>query len=143
MSTFVIICPIANGEFCVIVHLKKTTTMNEYLLLFRNAAAPDGYTTTSADRANDMPLWQAWIGKIAMQGALVSTAPIQFQASLVSATSVTHTPYRNQDDVIVSGFLICRAPDAATVEEWSKDCPILRYPHSTVEIRPIIPFPTS
>jgi hypothetical protein len=143
MSTFVIIFCRTAHEVCIINSPQKHKMMNEYLLLFRNAAAQDGYTTTNADRANDMPLWQAWIGNIALKGSLVSTAPIQFQASLVSATSTTEGPFITENQVVVSGFLICRAANITTVEEWSKSCPILRYPYSSVEIRPMIPFPTS
>jgi hypothetical protein len=51
--------------------------MKEYLLLFRNASAEDGYLATTQDMAEDMPRWQAWIGAIAMQGKLVSTAPVE------------------------------------------------------------------
>ncbi len=42
--------------------------MTEYLLLFRNASAENGYLATSQDMAEDKPKWQAWIGQIAMQG---------------------------------------------------------------------------
>ncbi len=28
-------------------------------------------------------------------------------------------------------------------QEWSKTCPILKYPNSSVEIRPLIPFSTN
>jgi hypothetical protein len=51
--------------------------MTEYLLLFRNASAENGYLTTSRGMAEDMPIWQAWIGQIAMQGKRVHTAPIR------------------------------------------------------------------
>jgi hypothetical protein len=63
----------------------QTSFMKEYLLLFRNASAPDGYFATTEDMAQDLPHWQAWI----------------------------------------------------------KDCLILKYPHSSVEIRPLVPFPTN
>ena len=38
--------------------------------------------------ADDMPKWQSWIGSIAMQGKLISTAPIQYDASVVDASGV-------------------------------------------------------
>ena len=62
--------------------------MKEYLLLFRNASAENGYLTTPQDMAEDMPRWQSWIGNIAMQGKLVSTAPIEYNATLVSNTGI-------------------------------------------------------
>ncbi len=46
------------------------------------------------------------------------------------------------DSVLVSGFLICKSDNPEEVQEWSKTCPILKYPNSSVEIRPLVPFPT-
>lgn len=117
--------------------------MNEYLLLFRNASAENGYLASTEDMAEDMPRWQAWIGNIAMKGKLLHTAPIEYKASLVSTEAVTPGPHKESNSVLVSGFLICKADSWDEVQEWSKTCPILKYPHSSVEIRPLIPFPTS
>jgi hypothetical protein len=64
--------------------------MTEYLLLFRNASAENGYLTTGQDMAEDMPKWQGWIGNIAMQGKLVSTAPILYDASIVDNNGVSN-----------------------------------------------------
>ena len=115
--------------------------MKEYLLLFRNASNPDGYIATSQDMATDMPLWQRWIGNIAMQGKLVTTAPIEYRSSIVNNESIEAGPYKEANSILVSGFLICRSENAEEVQEWSKTCPILRYPHSSVEIRTLVPFP--
>jgi len=121
----------------------KHAKMKEYLLLFRNASAENGYLATSQDMAEDMPRWQSWIGNIAMQGKLVHTAPIEYAASLVGAQGVETGPYKETDSVLVSGFLICKADSLDEVQEWSKTCPILKYPKSSVEIRPLVPFPTN
>lgn len=115
--------------------------MREYLLLFRNASNVDGYIATSADMAEDMPKWQHWIGSIAMQGKLVSTAPIEYRASVVSNDSVQDGPYKEANSVLVSGYLICKTDNEAEVKEWSRSCPILKYPQSSVEIRALVPFP--
>lgn len=117
--------------------------MTEYLLLFRNASASNGYLATSQDMAEDMPKWQSWIGSIAMQGKLVHTAPIEYQAAIVSNDGEQTGPYKEENSVLVSGFLICKSDTLEEVKEWSKTCPILKYPHSSVEIRPLIPFPTN
>jgi hypothetical protein len=117
--------------------------MTEYLLLFRNASAPNGYLATSQDMAEDMPRWQAWIGHIALQGKLVHTAPVRYDATIITNTGVVAGPHKETDSVLVSGFLICKAENPEEVEEWSKTCPILKYPHSSVEIRPLVPFPTN
>lgn len=118
--------------------------MTEYLLLFRNASADNGYLASSQDMAEDMPRWQAWIGAIAMQGKLVSTAPIQYHGSVVDNNDIQEgQPYKEAGNVLVSGFLICKSDELQEVQEWSRTCPILKYPGSSVEIRPLIPFPTN
>jgi hypothetical protein len=115
--------------------------MKEYLLLFRNASAENGYLAISQDMQEDMPKWQAWIGNIAMQGKLVYTAPIEYAASVVSEGGKYVGPHKEANSVLVSGFLICKASALDEVEEWGYNCPILTYPNSSVEIRPIIAFP--
>lgn len=117
--------------------------MTEYLLLFRNASADNDYIATSQDMAEDMPKWQSWIGNIAIQGKLVHTAPIRYDASIVNESNIVAGPYKGADGVLVSGFLICKSDSISEVQEWSRNCPILKYPHSSVEIRPLIPFPTN
>ncbi len=117
--------------------------MTEYLLLFRNASADNGYLSTTQEMAADMPRWQSWIGHIAMQGKLVHTAPVRYEASIVTNTSVATGPHKETNSVLVSGFLICKSDSPEEVQEWSKACPILKYPNSSVEIRPLIPFPAN
>lgn len=117
--------------------------MTEYLLLFRNASAVNGYLSTSQDMAEDMPKWESWIGNIAMQGKLVHTAPVRYEASIVSLNGIADGPHKELDSVLVSGFLICKSENLEEVQEWSTSCPILKYPHSSVEIRPLVPFPTN
>lgn len=117
--------------------------MTEYLLLFRNASAENGYLATSEDMAEDMPKWRSWIGSIAIQGKLVSTAPIRYDASIVSNGGISNgQPHKEANNVLVAGFLICKSDNLEEVQEWSKTCPILKYPSSSVEIRPLISFPT-
>lgn len=118
--------------------------MTEYPLLFRNASADNGYLATTQEMADDMPRWQGWIGNIAMQGKLVHTAPIRYDATIVDNNGVTiGQPHKEGNSVLVSGFLICKADSVEEVAEWSRNCPILKYPNSSVEIRPLIPFTTS
>lgn len=118
--------------------------MTEYLLLFRNASAENGYLATTQDMGEDMPKWQAWIGNIAMQGKLVSTAPVRYEASIVDNNGISKgQPHKEANSVLVSGFLICKSDNLEEVQEWSKSCPIFKYPKASVEIRSLIPFPTN
>ncbi len=115
--------------------------MTTYLLIFRNASGKDAYLATTPDMAEDMPKWQAWIGNIAMQGKLEHTAPVLYDSSIVTKNSVSKGPHKEANSVLISGFLICKSDDLQEVEQWGKDCPILKYPDSSVEIRPLAPFP--
>lgn len=117
--------------------------MTEYLLLFRNASAESSYLSTTQDMAEDMPKWESWIGNIAMQGKLVHTAPVRYDASIVSQNGISAGPHKEADSVLISGFLICKSDNLEEVQEWSKSCPILKYPQSSVEIRPLVPFPVN
>jgi len=117
--------------------------MTEYLLLFRNASADNGYLATTQDMAEDMPGWQSWIGNIAMHGKLVHTAPVRYDATVVSSNEITIGPHKENDSVLVSGFLICKSDNLDEVQAWSRSCPIHKYPLSSVEIRPLVPFPTN
>jgi hypothetical protein len=116
--------------------------MKDYLLVFRNASAENGYLSTTQDMVEDMPKWQSWIGAIAMQGKLVHTAPMEYVGTIVDQQDKNAGPYKEANSVLISGFMICKAGSLEEVEEWSKSCPILKYPNSSVEIRPLIPFPT-
>jgi len=115
--------------------------MTAFLLLFRNASGNNGYLTTSQDMAEDMPKWQSWIGNIAIQGKLVHTAPISYEAKIIDHTGIVNGPYKEFKNIMISGFLICKSENLEEVEHWSQSCPILKYPNSSVEIRPLIPFP--
>ncbi len=115
--------------------------MTTYLLLFRNASAEEGYLTTSDEMARDMPKWQAWIGQIAAQGKLLHTAPVRYDGTIVDSQGAKNGPHKEPNSVMISGFVICKSETLEEVQEWSKNCPILQYPHSAVEIRPLLPFP--
>lgn len=114
---------------------------SEFMLLFRNWSLTNGYSTTSKEMEEDLLLWQPWIGRIAIEQKLVLTAPIAYEGSIVTCEGViSGKPYQEANHVLVSGFLICRADSLEEVEEWSRTCPILKYPNSSVEIRRLIPF---
>lgn len=116
--------------------------MKEYLLLFRNISGDNAYISTEKDMAEDMPAWQAWIGNIAMQGKLVSTQPIEYAGTIVNNSGTYTGPDKGGNNILVAGYLICKADSLAEVTQWSRSCPILKYPQGSVEIRPVLPFPT-
>jgi hypothetical protein len=115
--------------------------MKEFMLIFRNISGQDGYVTTAQDMAEDMPAWQAWIGNIAMQGKLIATQPMEYHGWIVSRAGIAPGPDKGGNNVLVAGFLLCKADSVEEVQLWSQSCPILKYPHGSVEVRPLITFP--
>lgn len=118
--------------------------MTEYLLLFRNFSAENENSDTSTSFEVMVPKWQSWIGTIAQQGKLVHTAPIHPDSHIVSNNGVISSTSNLENNVFsINGFLICKSDSLDEVQQWSKTCPILEYQQGTVEIRPLIPFPTA
>jgi len=113
--------------------------MKEYLLLFYNQSGNGQYITSPEDMLEDMPKWQQWIGNIAMQGKLVSSQPIEFDGTVVNKNGIHHGPFIQQQ-ILLTGYLICKAENVEEVKEWSQSCPILKYEKGSVEIRQIMPF---
>jgi hypothetical protein len=113
--------------------------MKEFLLLFRNVSGENQYIATPQDMLEDMPKWQAWIGGLAQQGKLVDTKPINYEGSVVSNHGLNQEPYKSENILIV-GYLICKAENDEEVSQYAKSCPILKYPNGSVEIRSIAPF---
>jgi hypothetical protein len=113
--------------------------MQEFLLLFRNVSGDNQYISTPQDMLEDMPRWQAWIGGLAQQGKLVDTKPVNYQGLVLDNSGVQQGPYRSEN-ILVAGYLICRAETAEDLLEYARTCPILKYPQGSVEIRSIAPF---
>jgi len=113
--------------------------MKEYLLLFYNKSGNGQYITSPEDMLEDMPKWQQWIGIIAMQGKLISSKPIEFDGVVIDQKGAHNGPFIQQN-ILLAGYLICKADNLEEVKEWSTSCPILKYENGVVEIRPIIPF---
>ncbi|RIV19794.1 hypothetical protein DYU11_22975 [Fibrisoma montanum] len=113
--------------------------MTEYMLLFRNLSGDGQYITTPQDMQDDMPRWQQWMSHIAQQGKLVSSKPIDYAGVLISNHGTADGPHRQAGEV-VAGYLICKADNLDEAIRFGQTCPILKYPHGSVEIRSILPF---
>lgn len=113
--------------------------MKEYLLLFYNQTGNGTYITTPSDMLEDMPKWQQWIGNMALQGKLISSQPIEYDGIIVNNQATQEGPFI-QNEILLTGYLICKAENQEEVITWSKACPILKYPKGSVEIRALIPF---
>ncbi|MDX2285968.1 MAG: YciI family protein [Bacteroidia bacterium] len=113
--------------------------MTTYLLLFRNISGEGQYVSTPQDMAEDMPRWQAWIGALAAQGKLVDTKPIAYEGAVVDHDGIRTGPHLAAGH-LVAGYLICQAESLGEIAEHAQSCPILKYPHGSVEIRSVLPF---
>lgn len=113
--------------------------MKEYLLLFWNETGDGQYQIDPEKMKEGMAAWQSWIGNIAMQGKLISTKPIQWAGTMVSADNVTHLSAIKEKQM-VTGYMICKADSLDEVKEWAGSCPILQNPNGFTEIREIAPF---
>jgi hypothetical protein len=113
--------------------------MQEFLLLFRNLSGEGRYISTPQDMLEDMPKWQSWIGNLAQQGRLVDTKPINYEGVVVSNQGISEVPHQ-LDNILVVGYLLCKAARIEDLASYAKSCPILKYPKGSVEIRSISPF---
>jgi len=113
--------------------------MQEFLLLFRNVSGNGQYISTPQDMQQDMPKWQAWIGNLAAQGKLVDTRPVDYAGAVISRSDKNDEPYKSEN-ILVAGYLICKAENLEEVMAYAQSCPILRYEQGSVEIRSISAF---
>lgn len=83
---------------------------------------------------------QAWMGGLAAKGKRVSAQPPEPKGKLVTPgrRPATDGPFIEGKDMIVGGYLICRAESEEEAVELSRGCPILEdMATSVVEIRAV------
>lgn len=117
--------------------------MKEYMFLFHGTKDPMSAFKAPEDFQKHMSKWQAWMGDLAAKGKLVSAQPLEPGGKLVAPgrRPATDGPFIEGKDMIVGGYLICRADSEAEAVELSRGCPILEdLETSVVEIRAIRPL---
>lgn len=115
--------------------------MKEYLFLFHGPKDPMSAFKSPEDLQKHMAKWQAWMGSLAANGKLVSAQPLEPTGKLVAPgrRPATDGPFIEGKDMIVGGYLICRAENEAEAVELSRGCPILEdLETSVVEIRAVM-----
>jgi hypothetical protein len=113
--------------------------MKEYLLLFWNESGNGQYQLDAEKMKEGIAAWKDWIGKIAMQGNLISTKPINWDGVIVGNQGVVNSPAIKEKQM-VTGYLICKAANMEEVKNWAKSCPILHNPAGFTEVREVAPF---
>jgi len=111
--------------------------MKEFMMLFHHVPSAD-YQPSPEEIQAEIKKWQDWIGDIASQGKFVSTNQLAPEGKTLTADHVvTDGPYSELKE-IVGGYIIINANDFDDALEIAKGCPVLVYPNSKVEIRPIM-----
>jgi len=113
--------------------------MKEFMLLFRNAAPVEAYSSSPEEMQKTIPVWQEWMRKLAEEGRFVSTAPLEKDGYLIKKEGVTDGPYAEVKEV-VQGYLIFKAKDFEEAIEIGKGCPNLIEGEGSVEVRPVAQF---
>ena len=117
--------------------------MKEYIFLFHGPKDPMSVIKSPADMEKHMAKWQAWMGGLAAKGRLVSAQPLEPGGKLVAPgrRPATDGPFIEGKDMIVGGYLICKAENEADAVELARGCPILEdLETSVVEIRAVMPM---
>ena len=113
--------------------------MKEYLMLFWNESGDGQYQIDPEKMKEGMDAWKSWIGKIAINGNLISTKPINYEGTMVGNDGNLQEP-AILEGKMVTGYLLCKAESKEQVNEWAEDCPILSAPKGFTEIREVSPF---
>lgn len=107
--------------------------MTEFVFLYRECGGP----ISAEERERVMPLWMAWLQKLADDGHLVDRGrALQGAGRIVGAKAVTDGPFTETKEVI-GGFTLIRANDLAQASALAGGCPILARGGS-VEVRPVL-----
>jgi len=111
--------------------------MNEYLMIFRNAA---NETTPTPDQMKTAVLqWQKWIGDIVRNGRYSGTNRLLRDGKTVrSGKVVTDGPYAESKE-LVGGYLLVKAASIDDAVEMAHGCPGLLY-GGNVEVRSVMPI---
>lgn len=122
-----------------VLFTKHIVDMKEFLMLFWNTAGDGSYSVDPEAMQQSMSAWQAWIGKIARGGNLISTQPIQYAGTMVDKQQTIDRP-AVLEGKLVTGYLVCRAASLDEAKGWAQDCPITAQAGGFTEIREISPF---
>ena len=58
----------------------------------------------------------------------------------MSSSGYTVGPLLNAHRHLVAGYVLRKFDDQAGVQGWARTCPIMMYPHASVEVRGLISF---
>jgi hypothetical protein len=113
--------------------------MKEYMFLFRGPRhEPMEVLKTPENWHAHMQKWVAWMGELAKQGKLVSAQPLERDSGrqVRKGKQPTDGPFIEGKDMIVGGYLICKAESYEEAVSIARGCPSLEdFESSVVEVR--------
>lgn len=114
--------------------------MKEYMFLFRGPShEPMDVLKTPERWQGHMQKWAAWMGELAQQGRLISAQPLERDSGRQvrkDPKPATDGPYIEGKDMIVGGYLLCKAESFEEAAAIAKGCPSLEdFPNAVVEVR--------
>lgn len=113
------------------------TEMNDFMLLFRYEPSN---TEPTPEQIQEMHKnWDEFIGKIAMQGRLVSTHQLGFEGRKIKGNHITEDGFDIVGGFILGGNMVLKAESIESATAIAKNCPIL-FMGGTVEVRNIVPM---
>ncbi len=113
------------------------TQTKEFMLLFR--FEPSNEQPTPEQLQEMAKQWGEFIGKIAMQGKLVSTYQLGFEGKCISADNSIQDGFHIANKQMVAGNMVLKAESLEVATELAKKCPILLM-GGNVEVRSINPM---
>jgi hypothetical protein len=110
---------------------------NEFMLLFRFEATNEQPTPEQLQEMEKH--WGEFIGNIAMQGKLVSTYQLGYDAVQIMADGSSKEGIHIAEGQTLSGNMVIKAEDLKEATTMAQKCPIL-FMGGSVEVRSIIPM---
>lgn len=114
--------------------------MKEYMFLFRGHPRQHEQVLDTPEKWKaHMQKWAAWMGDLSKQGRLVSAQPFETTSGRQVRPGnrpATDGPYVEGKDMIVGGYLLCRAESYDEAVAIARGCPALDdFESSLVEVR--------
>jgi hypothetical protein len=114
--------------------------MKEYMFLFRGRRTEHNEVLNTPEKWQDhLKKWAAWMGELTKQGKLVSAQPLESGSGRLvrpGKQPATDGPFIEGKEMIVGGYLICKAESYDEAVEISRGCPSLHtFESSVVEVR--------
>ena len=111
--------------------------LSEFMLLFR--LEPTSKKPTKKQLVVMHESWGKFIGGIASQAKLVSTARLDFEGNVIGPDFSVSDSIVVADNQTLNGNMVLKASSLKEATDLAKECPILTM-GGTVEVRSIIPM---